>query len=315
MLLQKYLPILFMGIFLGLVYPSGFAQDLQWDIIGDSHYSQYNFTNLTLPYQGIDSWVDSKITYWLDGNKKLGIYGSTLGSYMFYAFKPQNAQPFDWQRYLQASVGIQVHPFFKDKPVGSEIFLNGIRIFTQFSYRLYILQSQRCSNPFNNCNINTNWQIGTDYYYDNIFNGAPSSLGWVIWSNASFHSTNFSTKDFNTLMWMGNIKGGLKLNPGMQTWLFYVTTDWTYTEQCPCRWWERYIRGGLGIRWYPATHTNTNGSSKPTKGFWRRFHIYAEGLYNLAWLTNHNIPSPVKRYDFRIGIGFSTPGFVRGQEE
>jgi len=36
---------------------------LQIDLMGDSHYSHYNFTDLKDPYKGIDSWIHQKMNF------------------------------------------------------------------------------------------------------------------------------------------------------------------------------------------------------------------------------------------------------------
>ena len=293
-------------LLLGLLLPV-FAQSTsaaRMDVLGESHYSQYNFTDLVPKYRGVDSWVEFKLSYWLDKKEKLAVYTSTIGSNMAYLRKSNYSIPFDWQRYVQHSLGVQYYPFFKKDKDYTPLF--GIRLFALGGLRWYY-EDTDSTNPYGGYETK-DYQIGFDYYHDNIFDEGLFLLN--VWTNATFRATNFSHEKYNAFLWTGNLKAGLKTYPLNNVVLFYGLSDWTHVTACKCRWWENYLRGGIGTRIYLAPYTK---DKKETKEFWRRLYIYGEYLHHIAWLGNAP-ERDVRNWDFRVGLGFSTSGYFRSKK-
>jgi hypothetical protein len=309
---------------------------LESEFILDSHYSEYNFTDVTYPkaYQGVDTWFEHRLQIWGDTlYKNWGAYISVLGAKATSWRYPLDLDFFKWQSYGQISVGFQFYPFYnrdiaKDSlPFSPRDTLQdslknsykpwyGLRLFALGAARGYIREDASTSNPFSDF---SNWdvQVGADYYYDNLFDTIPGRITFFAWSNLSYRLTNFSFNGYRNILWTGNIKAG----PKIWRWaevrrisilIPYAAVDWTYTRTCPCRWWENYLRVGGGIRFYPKAYRYRNSNKKNSR-FWRRLHIYVESLYNAVWLGD-KAPSEVKNWDIRVGIGLSTPGFIRREE-
>lgn len=284
----------------------------RFDLLGDTRYSKYNFTNLIVPYNGVDSWMELKLTWWWNERQNLGIYADGLGSNMFYPKPPNPVIPFDWQKYLQGGIGLQWYPFapkkslFGNSKAKDYKLQYGIRLFAFKAWRYYYAKN-KAGNPFSKYE-DEDIQVGFDYYYDNILNDELLTVSF--WSNGTFRATNFSHQQFNTFFWTGNAKIGPKWKSDNATYYWYGFTDWIYISGCKCRWWENYLRAGSGVRWYPKSH---DIFGYPSVGILRRFHLYVEGLYHIAWLKDPPT-GKVNKWDIRFGIGFSTPGFFKGSK-
>lgn len=316
-----------------------FAQDtsrVNSEIIAESHYSHYNFTDVTYPetYNGIDTWIEHRLQIWGDKHyKSWGGYVSTMLSNATSLRDPLSDNFFNWQRFAQLGIGIQYYPFHqkdttnraydalqqKDTLKHGYNPLFGLRFFAMFAGRAYYFNTSKNTTPFSDFK-NLDLQVGADYYFDNLFDTVPGRITFFAWSNLSYRLKNFSHDGYRNILWTGNIKAG----PKIWSWaglrrlsvlIPYATVDWTYTRTCSCRWWENYLRVGPGIRFYPRAYQYRHDPHyEKASRLWRRFHVYIEGLYNAAWLGN-KAPSVVKNWDFRIGIGLSTPGFVRQNNE
>lgn len=289
---KRIYSILAVGLILLILptYAKSNYQQSEWiqlDLQGDSHFSRYNFTDIKIPYNGIDSWTELKLAYWMNNTKSFGPYLSIIPVFT-------TISEFWWQKNAQIAGGLQLYPFPQKNR-----YLRSVRFFALLAWRTYFDQPDDAKQE------DKDIQIGADYYYDNLFENRK--LIAIIWSNAGFRKTNFSLENYNTFLLMGNIKFGIKVQPNSSLLLGYFFTEWTYVPKYKERWWENFIRLGGGIRIYPKTDKTNNLLSDILK----RFHVYVEVVNNVAWLGNQPYLKDMKRTDFRIGLGFSTGGFFK----
>jgi hypothetical protein len=311
-----------MTLCLLFVQSVSFAQDetqenaYQLDLLGDTHWSKYNFTDLVSPYEGIDTWLEIRNTLWLDNKQqKVGLYGGLMFTNMFYPNNP-NGLIFGWQRHLQLGGGLQFYPFYQ-KPEPWETRLPGGGYKPLFGLRFYLWAGHRIyyGQPPNHARDNQTFdiQIGADYYYENITTNNILTL--VAWSNAGFRNTNFSNNSYRALLWTGNLRFGPKWPTEVLGNLFFnLSTDWTITSQCKCRWWENYLRLAGGVSWYPFI--NKSGSFWD---FFRRMNFYIDGYFHNSWLGEDPNSYPdllheVSQRDLRFGVSFATPNLFRKQQ-
>lgn len=281
------------------------AQQSRWDLLGDSHYSKYNFTDRANPYDGIDTWSEFRLTHWFNKKEKTGLFSSMLVSNMFFLPRDSSVERFFWQNHLQSGMGFQYYPFYKKKGEFTPLF--GIRLFIQGGLRWYY-DEKEADNPFSNY-ITRDFQFGVDYYYDEPLFNEEKWWALIAWANGTFRATNFSVEKFNSFLWTGNLKAGVKILKHSPIILVYGVTDWTYVASpCSCRWWENYVRGGGGARIYPYVSDEDDFFSE----ILRRLHIYGEYQHNLWWLKDAP-KNEVEKGDWRFGIGFSTSGFFRNK--
>lgn len=280
----KYLIILFLFLFFSLSIIV--AKDFQLDCIGDIKYSKYNFTDLRIPYNGLDGWCEIKAAIWIDDKNSISPYISIIPVYT-------SDDIFWWQRNIQLSVGLQWYPF----PIQYKK-LRSIRVFLLYGYRSFYDKPKDESPEYQDT------QIGGDYYFDNLFNN--SIFTYSVWSNISYRKTNFSLDDYKSPLWMGNIKIGPKFivkntinNP-------FLITDWTYVFNYPDRFWENFIRLGLGYQIFPF---NSESTILP-KILAKRLRFYIEYYYNVAWF-GEKPQNKIKNYDIRFGMSFSTGGYYK----
>lgn len=280
---------------------------LEIDIIGDVHYSLYNFTDAVIPYCGLDSWAETRFTYWLNDDQTLAPYASILGSWMLYIPQAEENIPrFNWQRYIQAGFGLQWFPF---EGKGTR----GIRLFSLAAGRLYSNKDESQYSDY----VNYDLHIGSDYYYDNFFPDEKEKKWYALiaWSNLSFRFTNFSLNDYQAVLWTGNIKFGWRKEAWGNSVLYpYAVLDWTTTIPHRDRWWENYTHAGGGIRLYPFAYKKSGMGKKLNREGIRRIHFYGEYLYYGSWLHKQP-PDRVKAWDLRFGIGVSTPGIIRSKDK
>lgn len=269
---------------------SSLSERLQFDLQGESHFSRYNFTNIKIPYNGIDSWGEFKIALWLNKGQSFAPYISVIPSFT-------SEGEFWWQKNAQFAVGLQWYPF-----PAENLYFRGIRLYSLLAYRNYFSKPEGL-NP-----EDIDLQLGVDYYYDNLF--SSGTLVSALWSNGGFRKTNFCFKDYNAFLWMGNIKIGLKIYDNRRVLMSYLVFEWTYVPKYEEHWRENFFRSGAGVRFYPWAKKG----KKFTEDFLHRFHVYVEFLHNAAWLGDSPAAGNVEKSDFRIGLGFSTGGFFRDRQ-
>ena len=262
-------------------------QRAQFDLQGDTHFSRYNFTDIKIPYDGVDSWAELKAAYWLNDTRTVSPYLSVIPTLT-------SVSEFWWQKNLQLAAGVQWYPVTASIP-----FLRSIRAFALTAWRTYLDQ------PSGTEQEDADIRIGADYYYDNLHE--DSRFIGMAWSNADFRKTNFSLDNYDAFLWTGNIKAGFKLLRSSSILLGYLVSEWTYVPKYGERWWENFVCVGPGIRFYPKS---TEGDS-PSARLLRRFHVYVEVLKNIVWLGNEPDAGKIKEADLRIGLGLSTCGFFR----
>ena len=283
--------------------------ELQVDMQGQVGYSKHNFTDTQIPYEETDSWGELRLSYWLNEAKTISPFVSLSPAFT-------TSDNF-WQEYLQASMGVQWYPFYDLEHLGP---LKSIRAFAQYVVRDFPdLPSKTITTtfvgpggPVSFTDVqkedleDEDFQIGIDYYYDNLFAFNPMTV--VLWTKLAYYKTNFATNmDYNSINWQGDIKYGPMFIKGDSLIFPYVTAQWTYAPKYDERWFENFLRMGVGVRYYPrAMHPK----AEEWGGFWKRFHLYGEYLHNVAYLQD-SAPSKVKDDDFRIGLAFSTQGFYR----
>jgi len=270
----------------------------QVDIQADAHYSRYNFTDIKIPYDGIDGWLELKLALWdinvNDVNARPG-----LSPYISVIPATTTESEFWWQRNCTGAFGFQLYPvdtFLPDTKNNLE-WLRGLRLYTTYGLREYY------DKPSHESPQDEDFRFGFDYYGDNFYN--TSMFTYLLWTNLTYRSTNYSLSDYRAVLWEGNLKLGHKfdLNPDSSSKSFllpYGLIDWTYVPAHSDRWWENFLRAGAGISFYPFVL----GGDKD-KNVLDRFNIYVEVLHNASWLGD-DAPSNVKETDWRIGINFST---------
>ncbi|MBU0650936.1 hypothetical protein KKC59_03395, partial [bacterium] len=261
---------------------------IEFDIMGDLKWSKYNFTDVQRPYEGTDNWTEFKISYPILTKEKLYFYYQ-----LTYSATSENK--FEWQKYIQDGAGIEWFPFDKGK---SELLKN-LRFFTQISHRNF---DKEVNSPSQDI------IIGTDFYYDNLLN-QKDKITNILWSSATYHTTNFALNDYDGFIWAGNVKVGRKFNADPVLILPYVTTDWTYSPSYGGRWWENYVRIGAGIKFYPLFYSSLKEQPKDNlssfvRDFKQRLNLYVEVLENIVWFDEQ--PQDVEETDYRVGITYST---------
>ena len=274
------------------------ARPFQVDLIGDAHVSRFNFTDLRHPYNALDGFAVLRVTAWLDPSKRVGLFGDVIPVVT-------GADEFFFQRYVQAGVGVQLYPIGVPPEGQPEVagsparrLLRPLRLFAQLSGRTYY------DLPSDSELKRSDVQFGLDYYLDNLF--GPSRLKAFAFTVAAYHTTNFSLESYNGLVWSGNVKSGpsVDLGPGSRL-IPYAFVDWTWAPGHRERFFENFIHGGAGVRWYPAS-----AGSRAAGSVVRRLHLYGEVVRNIDWL-GEPAPSSVEQHDFRAGIAFATGGIYR----
>lgn len=268
---------------------------LQFDMQGEGHYSRFNFTDIKIPYDGMDAYAELKTTYWLDEKHTFSPYLDLLAS-------TTSRDEFFWQRYAQAGAGLQYYPFYD--PKGEYTLVSPVRLFGLSATRgFYDKRGQT---------IDHDVQAGMDYYYDNLFD--QRLFTFMPYMNVTYRETNFSLDDYRALFVNGNFKVGPKFTLGDSILLVYAVTDWAYVPQHLDRWWENYFRAGGGIHWYPVAWKKSKNPF--IHELLRRFYVYGEVLDNVAWLgSSPSAGAGVRSMDYRVGLGFSTGGFYRDLRE
>ena len=298
---------------------------LQFDMQGNLAFSKYNFTDLVESYSRADMWNEIKLSLWLDEKK-------TLAPYVSYV--PTTVSKIDrnfwWQRNNQVNTGVQWYPF---PEVEGMDFLRSVRFFVQYSTRdyyanrtpglpylverygrqVYSWLAEEIQGKLNALETqNFDLQIGCDYYYDTIFDGGPFAIS--VWSQLAWFKTNFVSledqSNYNAIVSKGDVKYGPVKVVGGSLIYPYMTAQWTVSPAHKERFFENYLRVGMGVRYYPWAISSEKSSGVLWKNLLKRFHVFGEFLYNAAWLGD-DAPDSVKDYDLRVGVGYSTSGFFR----
>lgn len=275
-----------------------FIGHFQDDYLGTFFYSRTNFTDLKRgrPYDGFDGFGVAKFAVWLDANRALGpfVQGIPVAT---------TEREFFFQRYVQGDFGVQLYPFeVFFQPGGPRPWwhrwLRAIRLFGQVSRRAYY--DDRGIDL-----VDHDTQIGADYYYDNLLEKDERVL-YFLFTTASYRETSFSVTGYDAFAWIGNVKVGPRLAFGRSLLVPYAVADWIYVPKYPERWFENRLALGGGVRFYPSASAEYGGLMGD---LWRRFHVFAEAVAPV-WLAR-DPPRSVASYDIRIGLSFSTCGFLR----
>lgn len=272
---------------------------IQFDMQGDTRYSQYNFTDIKNPYSGIDAWGELKSSYWIDGNKSFAPFVSAILS-------GTTEDEFWWQKNTQLNIGLQWYPvgYFNAKNRADKYSIyNGLRFFSMFSHRYFYGKPERSTTE------NNDFQAGIDYYFDNLVGETVDKYYSVFaWTNAGYRHTNFSSDNYSAFLWSGNIKIGPKITWSENVVIPYLAADWTCVPKYEERWSENFLRIGIGVKWYPFLTTQTDQTIF-LNDILKRINVYIEFPQNVAWLGDtpgYN----VEETDFKIGISFSTSGYL-----
>ena len=267
--------------------------ELKFDAQADAHHSRYNFTDLKHPYDEIDAWGVLKVALWPKPRKTINPYISVIPA-------TTTEAEFWWQRNVTGAFGLQLFPadWLRTRAEQEENanWLNNFRLYTTYGSREY------WDKPGTGDPQDEDFRVGFDYYHDNLFSERAGT--YLVWTNLTYRSTNYSLRDYDAVVWEGNVKLGPKkrFNAGKSIVLPYVLLDWTYVPDHPRRWWENFLRAGIGIRLYPKT---SGVADKQLARLLSRFNVYAEVLHNVSWLED-DAPDRVEETDWRIGINFST---------
>lgn len=271
------------------------ASDWLLDTQGDAHYSRYNFTDVKRPYNGTDAWGEIKYALWPNMEEK------TIGPYVTAIPTTTTESEFWWQRNCSGALGVQIYPMNILRPYsgkGKDKFqwFRGLRLYTTYGVREYY------DKPSNADPEDEDFRIGFDYYNDNFLD--KKVFTYLIWTNLTNRSTNYSLSDYDAVLWEGNVKLGTRhrFNADNSIFLPYAVIDWTVAPDHNNRWWENFVRAGVGVRLYPKVYKVANNN---LERILQRFNIYAEVLHNASWIGD-DAPNSVKETDWRIGINFST---------
>jgi len=273
----------------------GWRQNI--DLQSDAHYSRNNFTDIKKPYDGVDAWGEFRFALWPKTGPQVSPYVTVT------PVTTTESDEFWWQQNYTGAVGLQLYPvdLLSPRKEGGHDELHwfrSVRLYSTYGVREYY------DKPRNTDPQDHDFRVGFDFYRDNLFAPEDPVLTYLIWTNLTYRSTNYSLNNYNALLWEGNAKLGpqLRLNDNKSILLPYGFVDWTVADDHNNRWWENFIRLGAGIRLYPKVSGLEN---KQLEDILRRFNIYAEALRNVSW-TGDDAPSSVRETDWRIGINFST---------
>ena len=266
---------------------------------GDARWSKYNFTDLVDPYEEFDIWTELKAAYFLDeGRSAFGPYVSVLGVWSTAADDKPWPGAFDWQRNAEARLGLQWYPL-----AGQGEWLQALRLYGYYAARAYASDTLDLQTD--------DWRGGVDYYHDNLpRDGEPIVV--LAYANCAYRKTNFSLDNYDAVLAEFNLKvgprvGNLPVLTRSQL-VPYVLLEGAYAPKYDERWWENYVRTGVGLRFY---FDPTRRGKDFWSGFVQRFNIYAEYVRNVSWLGDDpaDLGSKVEDYDFRCGLSFATGGF------
>jgi hypothetical protein len=268
----------------------------QFDAQGSLQYSRYGFTDIVSPYDGLDTWVEAKATYWADNHRMVGLYLSVIPVYA-------SVSEFWWQRNISGALGLQVF-VLSEKKAEDFPWFRGLRLYAVGAQRLYY------DEPSGADPEEQDLALGLDYYHDTLFDQRTSWLAQVF-LNAGYHTTNFSLEDYDAFLWYGNLKVGPKISAGSSLLVPYGVADWIHSPSYSDRWFENRLGVGGGMAWHPfALEPRVVGVDRPFETqLAERFQVYAEVLANVAWLGD-DAPDSVEEVDYRVGIRFSTGGFL-----
>ena len=176
--------------------------------------------------------------------------------------------------------------------------MRSIRFFGLLGYRNYY------DKPKNTNPESSDFQLGFDYYLDNIFE--ETSFAYLVWSNLTFRRTNYAISDYKTILWMGNIKLGPKFDICTIINNPYFVFDWTSSPKYSSRFWENFLRIGFGYQIYPFKSQTNFFPRTLTK----RTRLYFEYIFNNKWLKDEPTNN-INTWDIRVGLAFSTGGYLK----
>ena len=216
---------------------------------------------------------------------------------------------FFFQRHVEAHAGVLLYPIpTRDEDESSVVsttmrLLQPVRVYLQLGARAYYDWPQDAE-----VSSRRNVTAGLDYYYDNLGNdGVVTSF---VYTEMGYHSTNFTSPDYNGFLWFGNARTGREFEFAEGSPLIpYAMLEWTASPSHQDLYYENFLHGGAGVRWYPHVGSEDDASGLG-KDLLRRLHVYGEVLRNLSWLGDQPPPS-VGRHDARVGVAFSTSGIYR----
>lgn len=282
-------------ISLGIFLPSNsFGNDLRIlnDFQGQLLCSKYNFTDIKNPYQGCDYYGVYKFSTYRNQDVK------RIGPFIEVVPVGTSEHEFNFQRHIQFGVGLQWYP--QRRKVDDYSPARAFRLFGQILGRHYYDEDSGSI-------IDDDYHLGLDYYYDNLF--SPNKVVVFSFGNISYRSTNFSLANYESVVLLANVKVGMKYPWKSGKLVPYGLVDSTFSTKRE-RWFENFIRGGLGLRWYPQVYKYrkfVHGSEAIE--FKRRFNFFAEVIRNISWLAD-SAPDIVEDYDIRLGFAFSTGGIL-----
>ncbi len=268
------------------------AGRVQLDVIGEYHFSRFNFTDLKKPYDGVDGFVVVRLGLWLDAGRQIGLFADAIP---VVTTEPE----FFFQRHVQLNGGVQWYPVGRRDGAVSRL-LRPVRLFAQASTRAVY------DNPEQVALQDTDVEVGFDYYYDTLFAAEPVAA--FLFTTLTYRTTNFSFEGYDGVLWSGNVTVGPKIALGGSSLIPYGVADWTYAHKYSSRFFENFLRMGAGVRWYPFPKPGRPAGFGTDLA--RRLHVFAELVGNAAWLGDAAPPS-VEGHDVRFGVAFATGGFFR----
>lgn len=267
---------------------------LQFDLLFNGQYARNNFTDVTIPYDGVDAFAVGKVSYWFNTEETFGPFLEIIPTYA-------SVDEFFWQRHVQANAGVQLYLFGKEYAWDDPWrFVRAVRLFGQWSVREFY------DAPSDADLTESDIQGGLDYYYDNLVGRDPLLV--FAYQSLTYRKTNFSMDDYSGLLWSGNVKVGPRVDILGSALVPYGVLDFTYAPEHDDRWYENFLRVGGGLRWYPKPKgpDDQDGLMANMSG---RFHVFVEGLHNASWLGDEPM-NQVEENDLRFGLAFATDGFL-----
>ncbi|MBP7828662.1 MAG: hypothetical protein KA248_01955 [Kiritimatiellae bacterium] len=247
------------------------------------------FTDVVDPYDGVDAWLEAKLVGWFDAARRVGAYFSLVPTYA-------SVDEFFWSRHVDVAGGVQYYPLYRPE---SATLVNPLRLYGQVVNRAYYDRQGDTEGDLD-------WQVGADLYWDNL-GATPVTL--LLYQNAALRRTNFSQDDYEALLWNGNVKAGPSWFIGDALILPHVILDHAWAPDHEDRWWENYVRLGVGLQWYPASR-GLSDQGDFVDDIARRFHLFVEGVQNVSWLGDEP-PESVDETDIRAGLAFSSGLYFR----
>ncbi|HEX3091395.1 MAG TPA: hypothetical protein VHW72_02165, partial [Candidatus Angelobacter sp.] len=212
-------------------------------------------------------------------------------------------------------VGLQIYPLSSWRFQGSDSlagkFFGPLRLFAEYNFTNYWGQ-------VNSWRPRNQMRTGLDYWKAVNVN-EPQRLWWMeIWNGLYWQSSNEFTNRYDSVVLGNSLRLGIrKPRAGaISTITPYLTLESSRTKyhyagtsgcifaqpggvQNPCDfYWENRLLTGVGLRFAPSLGSLGHGE----RAWLSRFVVYGEYLNTATYYYGVSAPSPIPRFDVRIGV-------------